>query len=377
MEEIIFKSDDLLVMNLINYFITEKNYNPMIIHGLTDEIWLENLNSDYKIIRIVSHHIHNKEQFDFDKFKLSRVVKQIRKKTLSFKIKVFSIYTDIEDENLLAADDVFIAREKDINNPKLTSIFPDIVEKTNRKEDGLEYFVKVSDNINKKNEKRSKAVEKIFSYKKPIVTYTLIGICILLFILMYIFGNGSEDKYTLIKFGANLDRLVRAGDYYRLFTSIFLHIGIIHLLCNMFSLYAIGKEIENLFGKVKYLIIFVLSGISGSLLSIAFTHNTISAGASGAIFGLLGALLYFGYYYRAYLGAVIRSSIIPIIVINLVIGFLTPGIDNAAHIGGLICGVLTAMMVGVPDKSSKAEKINGGIITTLYIIFIVYLALFR
>lgn len=377
MEEIIFKSDDLLVMNLINYFITEKNYNPMVIHGLTDEIWLENLNSDYKIIRIVSHHIHNKEQFDFDKFKLSRVVKQIRKKTLSFKIKVFSIYTDIEDENLLAADDVFIAREKDINNPKLTSIFPDIVEKTNRKEDGLEYFVKVSDNINKKNEKRSKAVEKIFSYKKPIVTYTLIGICILLFILMYIFGNGSEDKYTLIKFGANLDRLVRAGDYYRLFTSIFLHIGIIHLLCNMFSLYAIGKEIENLFGKVKYLIIFVLSGISGSLLSIAFTHNTISAGASGAIFGLLGALLYFGYYYRAYLGAVIRSSIIPIIVINLVIGFLTPGIDNAAHIGGLICGVLTAMMVGVPDKSSKAEKINGGIITTLYIIFIVYLALFR
>lgn len=377
MEEIIFKSDDLLVMNLINYFITEKNYNPMIIHGLTDEIWLENLNSDYKIIRIVSHHIHNKEQFDFDKFKLSRVVKQIRKKTLSFKIKVFSIYTDIEDENLLAADDVFIAREKDINNPKLTSIFPDIVEKTNRKEDGLEYFVKVSDNINKKNEKRSKAVEKIFSYKKPIVTYTLIGICILLFILMYIFGNGSEDKYTLIKFGANLDRLVRAGDYYRLFTSIFLHIGIIHLLCNMFSLYAIGKEIENLFGKVKYLIIFVLSGISGSLLSIAFTHNTISAGASGAIFGLLGALLYFGYYYRTYLGAVIRSSIIPVIVINLVIGFLTPGIDNAAHIGGLICGVLTAMMVGVPDKSSKAEKINGGIITTLYIIFIVYLALFR
>ena len=61
MEQMIFKSDDLIVMSLINYFITEKNYNPMIIHGLNDEIWLENLDSDYKIVRIVSHHIHNKE----------------------------------------------------------------------------------------------------------------------------------------------------------------------------------------------------------------------------------------------------------------------------------------------------------------------------
>ena len=88
MEDIVFKSDDLVVMSLINYFITEKNYNPMIIHGLNDEIWLENLNEDYKIVRIVSHHIHNKEQLDFDKFKLSRIVKQVKKKTLSFKVKV-------------------------------------------------------------------------------------------------------------------------------------------------------------------------------------------------------------------------------------------------------------------------------------------------
>ena len=68
MDEIIIKSDDLLVMNLINYFITEENYKPMIIHGINDEIWLENLDNNYKIVRIVSHHIHNKEQLDFDKF---------------------------------------------------------------------------------------------------------------------------------------------------------------------------------------------------------------------------------------------------------------------------------------------------------------------
>ena len=117
MEEIVFKSDDLLVMNLLNYFITEENYNPMIVHGITDEIWLENLNSDYKIIRIVSHHIHNKEQLAFDKFKLSRIVSEVKKKTLSFKVKVLNIYTDIEDDKMLSDNDIFISKEKDINNP--------------------------------------------------------------------------------------------------------------------------------------------------------------------------------------------------------------------------------------------------------------------
>ena len=376
MEETVFKSDDLLVMNLINYFITEKNYNPMIIHGLNDEIWLENLDSSYKIVRIVSHHIHNKEQLDFDKFKLSKIVKQVKRKTLSFKVKVLSIYTDIEDEKILNNDDVLITKEKDINNPKLVSAFPDIVEKTNRKEDGLEYFIKVTDNINKKNEKRNKIAEKIFSYKQPIVTYIIMAICIILFILMELSG-GSTNSQTLLKYGANLDVLVKNGEYYRLFTCIFLHIGIMHLLCNMYSLYIIGREVENFFGKIKYIIIFILSCIFGSIMSLAFTHNTISAGASGAIFGLLGALLYFGMHYRTYLGEAIKRSIIPIIVVNLIIGFFAEGIDLAAHIGGLVGGVLVAMMVGVPDKSKTKDIINGTILTIIYLIFISYLAFWR
>ena len=376
MDEIIIKSDDLLVMNLINYFITEENYKPMIIHGINDEIWLENLDNNYKIVRIVSHHIHNKEQLDFDKFKLSKIVKQVKRKTLSFKVKVLSIYTDIEDEKILNNDDVLITKEKDINNPKLVSAFPDIVEKTNRKEDGLEYFIKVTDNINKKNEKRNKIAEKIFSYKQPIVTYIIMAICIILFILMELSG-GSTNSHTLLKYGANLDVLVKNGEYYRLFTCIFLHIGIMHLLCNMYSLYIIGREVENLFGKIKYIIIFILSGIFGSIMSLAFTHNTISAGASGAIFGLLGALLYFGMHYRTYLGEAIKRSIIPIIVINLIIGFFAEGIDLAAHIGGLVGGVLVAMMVGVPDKSKTKDIINGTILTIIYLIFISYLAFWR
>lgn len=374
MEEVMFKSDDLFIMSLINYFITEEDYNPMIIHGLSDEIWLENLNSDYKIVRIVNHHIHNKEQFDFDKFKLSRIVKQIKKKTLSLKVNVLSIYTDIEDDKLLTDNDVHITSEDDIINSKLPFVFPDIIEKTKREEDGIEYFIKVSDNINKSSEVRNKKAERLFTFKKPVVTDVLILLCILIFAAMYIFGNGSTDSYTLIKFGANIDTYTKAGDYYRLITCMFLHIGLFHLICNMYSLYIIGNNVENFFGKWKYLIIYFISGISGSILSLAFSHNTILAGASGAIFGLLGALLYFGYYYRAYLGSAGKNAIIQVILINLLIGFMVPGISNAAHIGGLVGGILSAMMVGVYDKSSKRERINGLILTILYIGFISYLA---
>lgn len=377
MEEVIFKSDDLVIMSLINYFITEKNYNPMIIHGVRDEIWLENLTEEYKIVRIVSHHIHNKEQLDFDKFKLNRIVKQVKKKTLSLRIKVLNIYTDIEDEKILSNDDVLINKEEDINSPKLIDAFPNIVEKTKRDENGLEYFIKVTDNINKRNEAKSNEAEKIFKRKNPTVTYGIIFICILMFILMYIFGNGSEDNYTLLLFGANLDVLTKGGDYYRLVTSMFLHIGIWHLFVNMYSLYVLGKEVENTLGRRKYLIIYLLSGIAGSILSLAFNHNIICAGASGAIFGIMGAILYFGYYYRAYLGSTIINSILPVIILNLIIGFLDTGIDNAAHIGGLVGGILLTMTLGIPDKSNKISKINGLILTIIYFVFIIYLAFIR
>ena len=108
----------------------------------------------------------------------------------------------------------------------------------------------------------------------------------------------------------------------------------------------------------------------------SITFNTIpSVGASGAIFGLMGSLLYFGYHYRVYLGTVIRSQIIPIILLNLLIGFTSGGeIDNFAHIGGLIGGALITMAVGVKYKSSKAEMINGWIVSLILMAFMFFVA---
>lgn len=369
---------DMLMMKLSHYFITEQNYNPIILHGINDEIWLENMDSDYRVVRIVGHYIHNNEQLNFDKFKLDRIIKSIKRKTLSLKINVLSIYIDLGDNVTLKEENnyksVFIRKISDLKNPLLLQVFPDIIEKTKFEEKGIELMARITNDINKKNVDKGAKVAKIFDKKKPIITYAIMAICVIVFALMYILGDGSLDNITLLRFGANLDVLTKNGDYFRLITCAFLHIGIVHLIFNMYALYIIGPQIESFFGKIKYLSIYLISAVSASILSLSFNTNTISAGASGAIFGLLGALLYFGYHYRVYLGNAVRSQIIPIIIINLLFGFTMTGIDNAAHIGGLIGGVLASIALGVPEKSNKTEKLNGLIVLAIYFGFIIYMA---
>lgn len=368
MQDIIINDKDLFVMSLIHYFITERNYNPVVIQGISDEVWLENLNDDYKLIRIVSHHIHNNEQLNFDKFKQNQITKKLKAKTFSFKMDVLSIYTDIEENVNLSEKDVIVSKEEDIKNDTLLKIFPDIVEKTNHDEKGINLFLKMTDGINKTTYTKSKVTEKIFSKKYPLITYLLIGINAIIFLVM-LFGDfdGIIQSYGMYT------GYIKMGEYYRLFTSMFLHGNIVHLLCNMYALFVVGPQLESFFGKWKYLFIYIMSGLCGSILSMCFTANAISIGASGAIFGLLGALLYFGYYYRTYLGNVVRSQILPIIILNLGLGFILSGVDNFAHIGGLIGGVLSSMIVGVPDKKSNTNRINGIIIMIIYIVFLFYL----
>lgn len=389
-KEIILNNNDLLIMNLVHYFITERNYNPVVIHGISDEIWLENLDNDYKLIRIVSHYIHNEEQLNYDKFKLKKILKSLKKKTFSLNMPVISIYTSLGedvkiDENNESELSIYVENINDINNKKLLNIFPDIIEKTEHDEKGIDLFMKISEDINKESFEKSRKVEKIFEMKKPVITYTIIFICVVLFAIMYIFGGNSINLKnlfelgvkTLLEFGANNKIYVLSGEYHRLFTSIFLHVGIIHLACNMYSLYVIGPQIESFYGKLKYIFIFCFSGIAGSILSLAFSNsNMVSVGASGAIFGLLGSICYFGYHYRVYLGNVIKSQIIPIIILNLIIGF-SSSIDNFAHIGGLIGGIFASMAMGVPEKSSIHDKANGCLLMLIYLVFIIYLAFFR
>ena len=375
--EMMLDSKNTITMKLLHYFIIEKNYNPIILQGVEDEIWLENLDEDYKIIRIVSGRIHNNEQFAFDKFKTNRIMKKIKKKTLSLKLNVFSIFLNLGDnvtdelnENPNAVC-VKIDAESDFEeNSEIKKAFPDLDKKMQFTEQGMDLFMKITGDINKHNKEDATRVEKIFKPKIPIMTYILIAINI----VIYIFGVFFTNYEVFLNVFSIHGPSIRAGQYYRLLTGIFIHSGIFHILFNCYALYILGSQIESFFGKVKFTIIYFFSGLIGALFSMTFGGNYASVGASGAIFGLMGSLLYFGYYYRVYLGNVVKSQIIPLIVANLVIGFISPGIDNYAHIGGLLGGILITIALGVKDKSTLFEKINGFVVTGVFLAFAIYMA---
>ena len=378
MKQIVIDNKEVMMMNLIHYFITEKNYNPVIVHGINDEVWLENMNSEYKLVRIVSRYIHNNEQLKFNRFRSNQIAKKLKMKTLSFKMNMLSIYTNLGD-NVSTLEEsntnnlsVFIKSIADVKkNPTILKIFPDIVEKTNHDEKGMELLFKITDDINSTNERKNKKMEKIFSSKKPIITEIIITICVIMF---FVSGMGF-DLNSLLYFGANSSLLVRSGEIFRLITYMFLHAGFIHIFLNMYSLYIVGTKVEDFFGKWKYIIIYLFSGICGGLLSIGLNQNVISVGASGAIFGLFGALIYFGYTYRGYVGAIIKSQIVPIVIYNLIIGFFIPGIDMWGHVGGLFAGMLTANMLG--NIENKKYNFSNIMLFILYFAFLVYLGLYN
>jgi len=387
---ITLNKNDEIVMKLLHYFITIQGYSPVVLHGAKDEIWLEKSDADYKIVRIVSNYIHNDEQLDFDIFRTKQILKRIKRKMFSFKMDALSIFVNLGDNVKLEDkdfDNIKCANVKEIKDLSKYSFiineFPNILEVEDVKEEGIELFIKLTDDINKKNFEETKKAEDVFSKKTPVMTYIFMGICLILYVLSGLYSSNLIELNAgiLYKFGALVNFNMMGNDIkelYRLVTSVFLHGGLIHLICNMYSLYVIGPQLESFFGKIKYTIIFIGSGVIGNLLSMAFLQDTyVSVGASGSIFGLLGALLYFGYHYRVYLSGVIKSQIIPLIILNLIIGFIGTSINNLAHIGGLIGGVLVSMAVGVKYKSTKTDIINGIIMTLIFTAFLIYMIFFR
>ena len=372
----------MLELKLVHYFITKENFVPVIIHGIEDEIWLENKHSEYRIIRLVTKKIFNEEQYEFDLDKTKDISNQIKRKTFNPFMSILSIYLDIDEDIrdiVTSKRNNTIDNEKDLeNNEIIKKYYKNIFNDLNYKEEGFELLTKITSDIAKKNIEENERFNTMYNQKKPIVTGVIVAINIIIFALMYIIGKGSEDTDTLVTFGANIPALIRGGDYYRLISSGFLHIGVIHILCNMYSLVILGPNIEHFYGKIKYILIYLFSMIIASLFVIVFQNDySVSAGASGAIFGLLGSLLYFGYHYRGYLGNQVIGQIIPVIIINLVIGFISPGISNAAHIGGLIGGICVSFMLGINDKEDKRGRITGSIITVVLTAFMIYLAFFK
>lgn len=206
------------------------------------------------------------------------------------------------------------------------------------------------------------------------ITQLIIGINVGVFVLMYLTGRPTATR-TLVDFGAIRPDLPR-GEWWRLFTAMFVHIGFLHLLFNMYSLMIFGASIEARYGRARFLALYLTSGFLGSAASIAFNGRSFSAGASGAVFGALGAWVAFFVRHHAQPGARGQLRSLAFLVgINVYFGLATPGIDNSAHMGGLIGGFVIGMGLELGARVRGPRALLGPLAFVLVAMTAIVLAL--
>lgn len=201
---------------------------------------------------------------------------------------------------------------------------------------------------------------------EPRLTYGLLAVIAL--VALYYFSLPAREQVLFLNRWAKVNDLIRAGEYYRLFSSMFLHLNLTHLIFNGYALFVLGRDVEALFGTVRFAIIYLLGGLSGSLASFIFT-DAPSVGASGAIFAIFGAEMVYFYQHRELHGTAGRrhlTQLIALMVINLGLGFFASTgatrfrIDNAGHIGGLVGGVVLAWFIGPAYRVQRDPTAESG-----------------
>ena len=223
-------------------------------------------------------------------------------------------------------------------------------------------------------------VREFFARATP-AAYGLFAFNLLLYLLMAAKAPGffvenalrGVDERSLAAYGAASQTALAAGEWFRLLTSVFLHMSGLHLISSSFALAVVGPQVERLYGSARFLLIYLLAGLGGTLGSL-ISHQThgrpdeLAIGASGATFGLFGVLAVFGFKYRDELPASFRQSfavaVLPAIAVNLFIGFTVPFIDNAVHVGGLLTGVvLTWLIPSLAPGRERVSRFNMGLLT--------------
>ena len=193
----------------------------------------------------------------------------------------------------------------------------------------------------------------------PVVTLAILAINVVVF-LITTYAGGSTNPEVLLDFGASFTPYFRRGEYWRLVMPMFLHIGWLHLIVNSYALFILGPILERVYGYGRFALLYVAAGIGSSALSMSLSRS-VSAGASGAIFGISGAMLVAGYLHRDVIpphwGRALGKGILPFIIVNLVFGFSVRGIDNWGHLGGLVTGMALAALIPppVPDFSPWSD----------------------
>lgn len=196
--------------------------------------------------------------------------------------------------------------------------------------------------------------------KRPICTVVLVAVNVVVFFALSFQGMTENAEFLLDHGAMYVPYVLGQEEYYRMFTSMFLHFGFEHLMNNMVMLLVIGWNLEPEIGRIRFLIIYVISGLGGNLLSAWWDIHTgayaVAAGASGAVFGIIGALLYVIIRNHGTVGNVSGRGLGVIAALSLYYGFTAGGVDNAAHIGGLVVGFLLALLLYWKHKSKRRKN---------------------
>jgi rhomboid protease GluP len=204
--------------------------------------------------------------------------------------------------------------------------------------------------------------QRVVARPASVVTIALIVINVLIYLAMVLNGISATNPApeAMVRWGANFGPLTLGGQWWRLFTACFLHFGIVHIGFNMYVLYQVGMNTEIIYGRVKYLFIYLLAGVVGNLASVWFHPDSVGAGASGAIFGVYGAFLGFLLIKRAVIpkmvmAQMVRSAAI-FLGINLAYGLYSAETDLSAHIGGLVCGFVLGCYFSYGSEGAAGQR---------------------
>lgn len=195
---------------------------------------------------------------------------------------------------------------------------------------------------------------------RPLVTYILIGITAGIFLLQFTVGiDEVASSWGMWPVGISV-----GGEWWRLLTAAFLHGSFLHIAFNMYVLFALGPTLERILGHGRYLTLYILAALGGGVASYAFSDmRTVSVGASGAIFGLMGALIVAGRRLRYDI-----TQVVILLAINVVIGFLSAGVDWRAHLGGLVTGAAVAAIFVLPARHHRALVQSAGLIGVVLVL---------
>ncbi len=364
---------DIVFWQLVQHFVVKREYRILHISPDQMEVWLEGLNhKKAPIIRLYRHDLDWSTWLQRDIEEASHHVlnfkNQLRKRSLKALNIYVSSYPPVDDWEFRIKEP-FVNNKAEIHSvvihegnipsgmdeiSNLTGDEVRIEEDIVMDDMGL-YHLKQS--VLNASSQRVNMEKSIFQHGKPFFTYLFIILHLVMFYLLETNG-GSQNPETLMQYGAKYNPAILEGEWWRFFTPIVLHIGFLHLLLNTMALFYLGSAVERIYGNARFLLIYLFAGFAGSLASFVFT-SSLSAGASGAIFGCFGALLFVGITYPKLFFRTMGANILVLIGINLAIGFTIPGIDNAGHIGGLIGGFLASAIVHLPKHKKPLPRIFG------------------